>query len=131
MSTAPAGNPTHSAEEESDALPASATLLFAPIDKRAFGAAIGTAAGLSIFAITALDLTRGVHGKALWLLGQYFAGYSISWKGAFVGLAWGFAVGFCAGWFVAFTRNLALAISLFILRTRADLDNTRDFLDHI
>lgn len=131
MSTAPPGNPTHSAEEESDTLPASATLLFAPIDKRAFGAAIGTAAGLSLFAITALDLTHGAHGNALWLLSQYFAGYSISWRGAFVGLAWGFAVGFCAGWFVAFTRNLALAISLFILRTRADLDTTRDFLDHI
>ena len=39
--------------------------------------------------------------------------------------------GFCAGWFVAFVRNLVMAVSLFILQTRAELDDTRDFLDHI
>lgn len=120
--------PQDSAEE----LPRAARLLFAPIDKRAFGAAIGVATGLVIFAATAVDLL--VH-SAPWLglnlLDEYFAGYSVSWGGAVIGLAWGFAVGFCAGWFMAFMRNLVLAISLFVLQTRAELDETRDFLDHI
>lgn len=117
--------------EETDTLPPSTTFLFAPIDKRAFGVAIGIVTGLAIFLMTVVDLVMGTPWQGPWLLGQYFAGYTLSWQGALIGLAWGFAVGFCAGWFVAFTRNLALAISLFIIRTRAELDTTRDFLDHI
>lgn len=119
------------AEAEQESLPPSATLLFAPVDKRAFGVAIGTVSGLGIFAVTAVDLLRGTPWRALRLLAQYFVGYSLTWEGALIGLLWGFAAGFCAGWFVAFTRNLALATSLFILRTRAELDTTRNFLDHI
>jgi len=113
-------------------LPNSASLLFAPLDKRAFGVAIGAAAGLLLFAITILDLARGLQSVGgVGLLSEYFAGYSVSISGALIGLAWGFAVGFCAGWFVAFIRNLVLAVSLFLLRERAELDETRDFLDHI
>jgi hypothetical protein len=118
--------------ETTDALPRSATLLFAPLDKRAFGVAIGVAAGLVIFATTAIDLA--LHSSpwpGLDLLNQYLAGYRVTWPGAFIGMVWGFVAGFCAGWFVAFIRNLVLAISLFILQTRAELDETRDFLDHI
>ena len=118
--------------ETTDMLPRSATLLFAPLDKRAFGVAIGVAVGLVIFAVTAIDLS--MHSSpwpGLGLLGQYLAGYTLSWPGAFIGLLWGFVVGFCAGWFVAFIRNLVMAVSLFIIQSRADLDDTRDFLDHI
>lgn len=118
-------------EQREETLSPSATLLFAPVDKRAFGVAIGTVTGLGIFAVTAVDLLRGYPWRGLRLLAQYFVGYSLTWEGALIGLLWGFAVGFCAGWFVAFTRNLALAISLFIIRTRAELNTTRDFLDHI
>jgi hypothetical protein len=49
----------------------------------------------------------------------------------FIGAVWGFGVSFIAGWFAAFCRNLALAISAFVIRTRAELDSTREFLDHI
>lgn len=118
--------------EPGDTLPRSATLLFAPLDKRAFGAAIGVAVGLVIFALTAVDLL--MHSSpwlGLGLLGEYLVGYTVSWRGAFVGLLWGFVVGFFAGWFVAFVRNLVMAVSLFILQSRAELDDTRDFLDHI
>jgi len=125
------GTPTIVEEQQEETLPPSATLLFAPVDKRAFGVAIGTVTGLGVLAVTACDLLRGTPWRGLSLLSQYFVGYGLTWKGALVGLLWGFAVGFCAGWFVAFTRNLALAISLFLIRTRAELDTTRDFLDHI
>lgn len=117
--------------DEEKSLPPAATLLFAPVDKRAFGVAIGTVSGIGIFAVTAIDLARGLPWHGLRLIGEYFVGYQLTWKGALIGLLWGFAVGFCGGWFVAFARNLALAISLFIIRTRAELDTTRDFLDHI
>jgi hypothetical protein len=51
--------------------------------------------------------------------------------GAFVGLGWGFATGFVAGWFFAFCRNLIVAASVFLIRAKAELSETRDFLDHI
>ncbi len=118
--------------EPTETVPGSAALLFAPRDKRAFGVAIGVAAGLVIFAVTVIDLSlRSSPWPGLALLNEYLAGYRVTWPGAFIGLAWGFAIGFCAGWFVAFVRNLVMAVSLFLLQTRAELDETRDFLDHI
>lgn len=106
-------------------------LAFAPLHKRAFGIAIGVVAGLAIFLITAYQVILPTEAGSTALLGQYFQGYSISWKGAFIGLLWGFGVGFVMGWFVAFVRNLVIATSVFITRTREELRATRDFLDHI
>ena len=111
-------------------LPPAMVLAFAPLDKRAFGVAIGAAAGLMFFLVTVVVLLRGTD-PGLHLLREYFYGYAVSWPGAFVGLFWGFVVGFVAGWFTAFCRNLALAISAFLIRVRAELSQTRDFLDHI
>jgi hypothetical protein len=112
-------------------LPASTTYLFAPLDKRAFGVALGVVGAIAIAGITVLNLLVTKPLEGLVLLDQYFAGYSVSWIGAVIGGAWGFAVGFCAGWLLAFIRNLTLALSFFMLRTRAELDETSDFLDHI
>jgi hypothetical protein len=95
-------------------------------------AGASVAAGLVIFVVTVVDLTLlSSSWQGIWLLGQILFGYALSWRGALIGLLWGFVLGFCAGWFVAFVRNLVMAISLFILQTRAELDDTRDFLDHI
>jgi hypothetical protein len=113
-------------------LPSEQSLLFAPIDKRAFGVAIGTVCALMIVGLTAVELIGAPNAEAdLSLLAEYFAGYTVSWAGAVIGGAWAFAVGFCAGWFTAFVRNLVLALSLFMMRSRAELDDSRDFLDHI
>ena len=113
-------------------LPKSAMLMFAPLDKRAFGVAIGAAAAITMFAVTAIHLLMTpAPSLDLNLLTQYFAGYTVSWPGALIGAAWAFASGFCAGWFTAFIRNLVLAVSLFVLRSKAELADSRDFLDHI
>jgi hypothetical protein len=113
-------------------LPRESALLFAPIDKRAFGVAIGTAAASVIAVLTVVDLVfHPQPGLDLPLLAEYFSGYTVSWRGVIVGGAWAFAVGFAGGWFTAFVRNLVLAMSLFMLRSRAELRDTRDFLDHI
>lgn len=115
-----------------DALPIEQFLLFAPVDKRAFGAAIGTVFALVIMGLTAVELIGAPNAHAdLSLLAQYFAGYTVSWTGALIGGAWAFGTGFCAGWFTAFVRNLVLAVSLFTMRSRAELRDSRDFLDHI
>ena len=114
-----------------DPLPRSASYLFAPVDKRAFGVALGVAGAMIVAGVTIVDLLVPTPWNGIELLNNYFAGYSLSWTGALIGAGWGFAVGFCAGWLLAFTRNLTLALSLFALRSRAELDEVSDFLDHI
>lgn len=121
-----------------DALDAEAQLMptlelaFAPLHKAAFGIACGVAGALLLAALTlGVLVSARAADFPLGLLSQYFAGYSVSWRGVFVGAAWGFLVAFVAGWFIAFCRNLALAIVAFTYRTRAELDQTREFLDHI
>lgn len=105
---------------------------FAPLHKRAFGIAVGSAGATFMILLTLAGMSMpGAREFPLYLLGQYFRGYSVTWTGVFVGAFWGFAVAFVAGWFVAFCRNLALAISAFMIRTRAELASTREFLDHI
>jgi hypothetical protein len=105
---------------------------FAPMHKRALGLAFGLTAGLVVFAMTAFHvIARPADGLSIGLLSQYFYGYDVSWRGAFVGLWWAFVAGFAAGWFLAFLRNLALATWLFVIRAKASLAQTKDFLDHI
>jgi hypothetical protein len=105
---------------------------FAPLHKRAFGIATGVAGALFMALLTVAGLLLpGAREFPLDLLGQYFKWYTLSWPGVLIGAAWGFAVAFVAGWFAAFCRNLALAISAFFIRTKAELDSTREFLDHI
>ncbi len=129
MQTGSDQEPEQTADE---GVPAKLALAFAPLHKRALGMATGTAFGILVFAVTAFHLIlKPEVAVNLWLLAEYFYGYSVSWKGAFIGLFWGFVVGFVAGWFLAFCRNLVIATSVFITRTRAELQATRDFLDHI
>jgi hypothetical protein len=105
---------------------------FAPLHKRALGIATGLTAGLAVLLVTSFHvLARPENGPPIQLLSQYLYGYEVSWRGALVGLWWGFVVGFVAGWFLAFVRNVALATWIFIVRTKAELEQTRDFLDHI
>lgn len=105
---------------------------FAPLHKRALGVATGLTLGLGLFAITAFHLVvRPASAPPIELLAQYLYGYEVSWRGALLGSWWGFVVGFVGGWFVAFVRNFSLAAWIFVIRTRAELAQTRDFLDHI
>ena len=119
-------------QPRSDEVPLHLTLAFAPLHKRAFGVAIGLAAGLAVFLLTVVEMLGNPSGPSpLALLNEYFAGYTVSLTGAFIGLFWGFGTGFVMGWFLAFCRNLVVAASIFWIRTRAELRANRDFLDHI
>ena len=105
---------------------------FAPLHKMAFGIATGVAGAVLMVGLTVAGMFMPRASEfPLALLAQYFQGYSVTWPGVLIGAAWGFAVSFVAGWFAAFCRNLALAVSAFVIRTRAELHSTREFLDHI
>jgi hypothetical protein len=112
-------------------IPRSAVMAFAPLHKRALGVAVGFSFGALLFLVTVCHLVTQSDAGALGLLSQYFYGYEVSWKGALVGAFWGGVSGFVAGWFLAFARNMILAILILGIRARAELRNTRDFLDHI
>ena len=114
-----------------DSIKGSTALLFAPLDKRAFGVAIGVAAAFVTALLTVLALVEAPGWKGPDILSNYFAGYSVSSTGVAVGAAWAFGAGFVFGWFIAFARNLTLAMSLFMLRSKVELEESSDFLDHI
>lgn len=127
-----AAPPSSAGPEENLPIPDELALAFAPLHKRALGIAVGTACGLLVFGFTVFHLILAPERAIdLDLLAEYFYGYSVTWKGSLVGLFWGFVVGFVSGWFLAFSRNVVIATLIFIGRTRAELQATRDFLDHI
>jgi hypothetical protein len=108
------------------------TRVFAPLHKRALGLAVGSTAAAALFALTAFHILVVQDGPVpLYLLGQYFYGYEVSWRGAVIGAWWSFVAGFAAGWFLAFLRNFTVATWMFLVKTRAELTHTSDFLDHI
>lgn len=107
-------------------------LAFAPLHKAALGVASGVVFALIFAIVTLLDLMIDPQQTAgLGLLAQYFYGYDVSILGALIGFAWGFAVGFVAGWFLAFARNVVLAIWIIYFRARADWLATKDLLDYV
>jgi hypothetical protein len=113
--------------EDMDAL----VLAFAPIHKRALGMAVGLVIGSLVFFVTAWGVLVPEPPAMLYLLGYFLPGHDVTWPGALRGaISAGFA-SFVAAWFLAFSRNFFLAASVWLARTRAELSQTRDFLDHI
>ncbi len=63
--------------------------------------------GASVFAVTAWLLIKGGSnvGAHLQLLSQYFYGYTVTWRGSVVGLAYGALTGGVAGWSIGAVYN--------------------------
>jgi hypothetical protein len=138
MSGAPLGPPTGSltpmtsGRMPSDSVEHMLAWAFAPMHKRALGLAVGLTAAAVVFLVTAFHVVAHPSGDVpLYLLAQYFYGYDLTWRGAAIGAWWALLAGFVAGWFGAFMRNLFVGIWLMVVRMRANLSETRDFLDHI
>ena len=79
-----------------------------------YGIVAGLAGGVAVFVATNWLVLKGgpigpdgepVIGPHLWLLGQYFIGYSVTFVGSFIGLAYGFVCGFIVGYAVARIYN--------------------------
>lgn len=106
---------------------------FAPLHRTAMGVAWGVAAGGLLAIVTLVLLIRGTD-EALTagsLLAQFLWGYSVSWHGILIGLLWGFALGFVLGYGFAVVRNTAVWLWLTVIRSRAEMDQYSDFLDHL
>jgi hypothetical protein len=93
---------------------------------------VGIVLGTIIFLGTLVSMERDHYSaEHLGLFSQFFVGYSVNLRGALIGLVWGFVTGFVLGWTFALLRNLTVWIYLFAMRSRADIDQYSDFLDHM
>jgi hypothetical protein len=107
-------------------------LAFAPLNRSALGLASGVVLGGLLAAATMVLVIKGQYEEpSLGLLSQFFWGYSVSWRGILVGLLWGFGVGFLLGYGFALTRNAAFWGWLTVIRSRAEMEQYSDFLDHL
>jgi protoporphyrinogen oxidase len=105
---------------------------FARIDKLGFATALGSVAGLLVFLATIFLMLKGgqVVGPNLQLLGQYFIGYTVSVKGAFIGMAYTFWWVFLFGWLFAYLRNLFIAFHVYRVKRKTQMLKFMDFIDH-
>jgi hypothetical protein len=76
------------------------------LSKKACGLAGGIIFGLLVFGVTNFLLLRGSQGQTISTLSNIYIGYSFSFLGSLVGMAWGFVDGFVLGWIFAFLYNL-------------------------
>ncbi len=74
------------------------------LNKTALGLALGILWGGTVLLATLWVIFRG-GGEHLFLLKQFYLGYSLSYVGAIVGLVWGFVDGFLGGWVFAWLYN--------------------------
>jgi hypothetical protein len=120
-------------ETESPQVETELLLAFAPLHRMALGVASGVVMGGMIFLATVALLLKGGYpiGPNLALLGEYMFGYSVTVAGAFIGLAWGFGIGFFLGWGFAVAHNVTIWLWLTVIRSRAEMDQYGDFLDHM
>ncbi len=106
---------------------------FTKMDKFAFASAMGSVSGLLFFLATIWLVIKGgdVVGPNLQLLSQFFVGYTVTLKGAFVAFGYSFFWGFLLGWMFSYLRNLFLAAFIYWAKKKAELLSMKDFFDHL
>lgn len=74
------------------------------------GIVFGLVAGFGIFIATNWLILKGgpVVGPNLWLLSNFFIGYSVTFVGSIVGFVYAFILGFLFGYFIARMYNWIL-----------------------
>lgn len=105
---------------------------FARMDKVALATAVGSVFGLFIFLATIFLIFRSdqVTAPSLHLLSQYYYGYTVTLRGAFIGMGYSFLWGFLFGWLFAYLRNMFIGYFIYRVKKKAALLRFKDFLDH-
>jgi protoporphyrinogen oxidase len=120
-------------EEVLDIAEDAMTHVFPRLDPPAFGFSVGAVGGLALFVMTLALVFGGGEsiGSYFGLLGQFFIGYEVTPVGSFIGLIWGFAVGFVGGYALAFLRNSVVLFYLSITLGSARRSVLSAFLEHV
>ncbi len=81
---------------------------FLRLNSAVIGIVLGLLGGLSTFLATNLLVIKGgtVVGPHLALLGQFFIGYEVTFRGSIIGFFDAFVFGFLVGFFLAWSYNL-------------------------
>ncbi len=104
----------------------------AKLDRVALGISLGTLFGLVVFVATNVLILKGgdTIGPNLALLGQYFAGYNVTFYGSLVGLIYGVILGFILGWLIAALRNFIVSVYVHFLKVRGSMSAVSDYIDN-
>ncbi len=88
------------------------TCMIAHLDGAVLALVFGLIAGVGLFAMTAILVVEAGPdtGAHLRLLSNYFCGYSVTWRGAFIGFLWASALGASAGWVIGYLYNRVASI---------------------
>jgi hypothetical protein len=115
---------THDLEEVADLV---LEHVFLKLDRVALGLALGCLSGVALFLATLILVLKGGKevGPNLWLLSQYFPGYTVTAVGSVVGLVYGFVAGFFGGWSFAFLRNALIFLYMAFAYRRAEFQVLR------
>jgi len=109
----------------------------APLDPVALGVALGCVAGAGLWLATAVLLVKSgtlggtVVGPNLGLLSQFLIGYTVTWKGAFIGALESGALGFAMGYAAAGLRNIGVGFYAARLQRRARARAESEVLDKV
>lgn len=84
----------------------------ARIQTKVFALVFALIAGLGLFLMTVWLLIKGGQrvGVHLNLLGQYFVGYSVTWKGSILGFCYGALIGGIVGWAIGTIYNRIISM---------------------
>jgi len=84
----------------------------AKIQARILAVVCALIGGVGLFIVTAWLLIKGGPrvGEHLQLLGHYFIGYSVTWKGSVVGFFYGALLGGLVGWTIATIYNQVVSL---------------------
>ena len=104
--------------------------LFGRMDKLGFATAVGTVSALYMFLATIWLAIKGVPTGTpdIAFLGEYFAGYTMTIKGAFIAFLYTFFYGFLFGWMFAYLRNLLITFYLFYVKKKSEFLSIKDFM---
>ena len=107
--------------------------VFHKLDGVSLGGAVGATAGVFLGLVTLFLVLKGGDdvGANLRLLAQYFPGFTVSYPGSLLSVAYGLIGGFAAGWSFALVRNTTLFLSIVVLNRRAQLRLLRRVLDFV
>lgn len=106
---------------------------FPKLDRNALGLSVGITLGVVFLLVTLLVQASGerISGFSLGLLSQYFPGYRVTIVGSFLGLMYGFLIGFLCAWVFAFLRNAGMLLYFAYVRRHSETQILRRFLDYI
>lgn len=75
------------------------------LNEKNLGLAVGIFWGISLFLLTLISFYTGYASHWLGLIADVYPGYSITWPGSFIGLAYGFVDGFVSLYIIAWLYN--------------------------